>query len=90
MPAAQRVGDADTGGGVITASLQSHVFCNGALVAVNGSPVSGHVPGGVHAAPRTASGSSTVFIKGIPVNRTGDADTCGHPRAAGSPNVFVG
>jgi uncharacterized Zn-binding protein involved in type VI secretion len=37
----------------------------------------------------TANGSTTVFINGIPVNRRGDADSCGHPREQGSSNVFV-
>jgi uncharacterized Zn-binding protein involved in type VI secretion len=31
-----------------------------------------------------------VFINGIPVNRQGDEDECGHGRAEGSPDVFIG
>jgi len=30
-----------------------------------------------------------VFINNIPVNRRGDPDSCDHPRAQGSPDVFV-
>lgn len=88
MPAAQRVGDANSGGGKVTKSKQSTVFINNKLVAVDGSDVSGHGPG-PHGAPKTAKGSKNVFINNIPVNRTGDTDTCGHPRQAGSPDVFV-
>lgn len=88
MPAAQRMGDADTGGGKITKVKQTNVFINNKLVAVDGSDVSGHGPG-VHGGPKTANGSKNVFINSIPVNRTGDKDTCGHPRDAGSPDVFV-
>lgn len=89
MPAIQRIGDANSGGGVVTSSGQSHVSANGLLVAVDGSPVSGHGLG-VHSAPVTANGSSKVFINGIPVNKTGDADSCGHARTGGSGNVNVG
>lgn len=83
------IGTPNTAGAPVTSSLQSTVYCNGQLVAVDGSPVAGHGPG-IHAGPVTANGSSTVFINGIPVNRKGDADTCGHARASGSPNTTVG
>lgn len=88
---AHRVGDVDTGGGVVTSSLQSKVRINGRLASVDGSPVSGHPPFlPPHDAPSTANGSSKVRFGGIPANRQGDADTCGHARAAGSPNVRIG
>jgi uncharacterized Zn-binding protein involved in type VI secretion len=88
MPAVQRLGDPNTAGAAITGTLQASVFTNGKLTAVNGSPVETHNI--IHISPKTASGNPTVFINGIPVNRTGDADTCGHARGAGSPNVFIG
>ena len=91
MAAAQRNGDANTGGGVINSIPQSTVFVNSKLVSVNGSKGTGHGIG-IHAANAwdTANGSSTVFAGGIAINRTGDADTCTHARAGGSDDVFVG
>jgi uncharacterized Zn-binding protein involved in type VI secretion len=68
--------------------VQQTVYANNLLVSVDGSPVEDHGPG-VHADPLTANGSPNVFIQFIPVNRLGDEDTCGHPRAQGSPNVYV-
>jgi len=91
MAAAQRNGDANTAGGVINSIPQSTVFVNSKLVSVNGSKGTGHGIG-IHAANAwdTANGSSTVSAGGIAINRTGDADTCTHPRAGGSSDVFVG
>lgn len=87
--AAHRLGDPNDAGAAITSIPQSTVFINGLQVSIDGSDVEGHGVG-EHAGPLTASGSPTVFINNIPVNRTGDPDTCGHPRAEGSPDVFVG
>ena len=91
MPAIQRMGDANSAGGVINSIPQSTVKANGSLVSVNGSKGTGHGIG-IHAANAwdTANGSSTVRAGGTPVNRTGDADTCGHARVGGSSNVNVG
>lgn len=89
MPAVHRIGDPNSGGGTVASTTQGTVFANGILISVNGSPVTDHGRG-VHDAPTTASGSATVFINGIPVNRAGDSDTCGHQRTSGSPNVNVG
>ena len=83
-----RIGDPNTGGGVVTSSTQGSVYANNILIATDGSPVSGHGIG-IHAGPNTANGSSDVIAENIPVNSQGDADTCGHTRAAGSPDVFV-
>ena len=92
MAAAQRNGDSNDGGGVINSIPQSTVFVNSKLVSVNGSIGTGHPVGPPHSAGtwKTANGSSTVSAGGIAINRTGDADTCTHPRAGGSGNVFVG
>lgn len=88
MPAVSRVGDADSGGGKVVSGVDS-VIVNGKPISVNGKPVSGHgLP--PHAAPQTANGLATVIAGGIPVNRVGDADTCGHARAQGSPDVTAG
>ena len=91
MPKAQRNGDSNNGGGEINSIPQSTVFVNSKLVSVNGSKGTGHGIG-IHAANAwdTANGSSTVFVGGIAINRTGDADTCAHTRAGGSDDVFVG
>lgn len=86
---AHRLGDPDTAGAAITSVIQPDVFVNNILASIDGCPVAGHAPG-EHSSPVTANGSPTVFIHNIPFNRTGDADSCGHPRAAGSPDVFVG
>lgn len=81
-PPVHRLGDANSGGGVIESIAQGTVYANGKLVSINGSAVSDNSV--------TANGSATVFIGGIPVNQQGDADTDRRSRAAGSPNVFVG
>lgn len=87
MPGVARVG-VDAAGGTILGGGNSHVYCNGALVAVLGDGVAGHgIP--PHAAPVMASASSTVFINGIPICREGDVASCGHP-ASGSGDTFAG
>lgn len=80
--------DRNTAGAPITKVRQSTVYANNLLVSVDGSDVRGHGPG-KHASPKTANGSRNVFINNIPVNKRGDHDTCGHPRASGSNNVQV-
>ena len=90
----QRMGDANTGGGVINSISQipqNTVKANSEYVSIDGSKGTGHGVG-IHAvnAWQTANGSETVKIGGIPVNRTGDADTCTHTRTGGSSNVNVG
>lgn len=89
MPAIERLLDLNEADAPIIDIPQSTVFANDLLVSIDGSDVEGHGPG-EHASPLTANGSPTVFVAYIPVNRIGDPDTCGHPRATGSPNVFVG
>lgn len=88
----QRLTDSNSGGGSITnTDGNSTVFANNLLVSVDGSIGSGHgkrkhKPG----AWATAGGSGSVFAHGVPVNYTGNGDTCGHARVGGSGNVFVG
>jgi len=88
MPAAARVGDPDTGGGVVLAGAAT-VFVNNIPMAVIGKPVSGHGKG-PHAGPSTQQGSGTVFVENIPAHYVGASDTCGHVRASGSSDTFVG
>lgn len=88
MPQVHRQSDPNTAGAPIVEVIQSSVFTNYLLTSVDGSLVQGHGIG-EHSSPLTANGSTTVFIEFIPVNRQGDADTCGHPRVNGSPDVFA-
>ncbi len=86
MPAVQRDGDANTASGVGSSSV--NVKANGSSVLVDGSSVSPHP--GPHVGAVTANGSSTVFVNGIPINRTGDLDSCLHARSGGSSDVNAG
>jgi uncharacterized Zn-binding protein involved in type VI secretion len=88
MPAVQRVGDADSGGGVITGGVDS-VRVNGISVSVNGSGVSPHARKNSHR-PVTSGGVGSVRAGGTPVNVAGNSDTCGHARTGGSNNVRAG
>ena len=88
MPQVHRLTDPNTAHAPIIEVIQKSVYTNGLLTSVDGCPVRGHGPGR-HGHPLTANGSPNVFIEYIPVNRLGDPDTCGHPRAAGSPDVYV-
>ena len=92
MPKAQRNGDSNNAGGVINSIPQGNTFCNGKLLSVDGSKGTGHPVGPPHAAGAwsTANGNTKVRCNSIPVNRQGDADTCGHTRSGGSNNVNVG
>ena len=91
MAAAQRMTDANTGGGTISSVTQSTVYANSKLLSVNGSSVTTHgTDPAVHSGATTANGSSTVFAGGIAINRTGDLDSCTHTRTGGSGDVFVG
>ena len=91
MPKVARMGDLNSGGGIIQTIQQSTVFANGKLISVDGSRGSGHPVGPPHAlnAWTTTNGSSTVSIEGIPVNDEGDPDSCTHVRVDGSPDVFT-
>lgn len=86
-----RVGDINSAGGVV---VQGHpnITVNGRLAAKQGSRVTPHpccgAPGcNIHCVAIAAyPGSRLVTMNGIPTLRIGDKDTCGHPRATGSPN----
>lgn len=90
MPAVQRQGDSNSAGGQATGGIAS-VRVNGKPIVVAGGGVSGHAPWGKahppHAAAKVKGGSATVRAAGVPVIRTGDIDTCGHPRSGGSADV---
>ena len=90
---AQRKTDANNIGAIISGVTNNNVFVNGLLLSTDGSSVADHLPvDGIntHVNTTTANGSSTVKSGGVAVNRTGDADSCGHTRAGGSDNVNIG
>jgi uncharacterized Zn-binding protein involved in type VI secretion len=95
VPSVQRIGDRNSAGGVIL-NGDSSVLINGRAVAVQGASVSAHPCCGQRGCPpthcnaRTQANNSTVLVNGIPLVLNGDVDTCGHPRASGSPDVLVG
>ena len=94
MPAVVRKGDVNSAGGVATQGAAT-VLVNGRGVVPPGSSVTPHpccgAPGcAIHCAAVTTGGSSTVFAEGKPIILKGDSDSCGHSRAQGSPDVFIG
>lgn len=84
-----RLGDLNAGGGAVIFAKAVTVVAGGAPVATTGDAVSPHGDP-PHSSPVTGMGSPTVLAQGVPVNRTGDIDTCGHPRATGYPPVLIG
>jgi uncharacterized Zn-binding protein involved in type VI secretion len=94
MPEAQRVGDANTVGGVAQGGVDS-VRVNGRAIIVDGNSVTPHPCCGqrrcpsIHCSASTAGGSGDVRAGGISVVRTGDSDTCGHARSGGSGDTRV-
>jgi len=94
MPAVQRNGDANTAGGVVSGG-NSSVRINGRPVTVVGNSVSPHPCCGrkrcppIHCSATTTGGAGSVRVGGIKVILTGHADTCGHTRSGGSPNVRI-
>jgi uncharacterized Zn-binding protein involved in type VI secretion len=95
MPAGiVRVGDANTGGGLVTVGDPT-VLVNGRPVAVINSPVSPHPPCGApgqyaHCVAFTQMKPGAVFVNGKPIATWPTVDTCGHPRITGSFDVIIG
>jgi uncharacterized Zn-binding protein involved in type VI secretion len=93
MPGVQRMGDANSNGGVIKTGVKS-VLVNNRPIAVIGLPVSAHVPCPIipkHCnAKTTIAIARSVRVNNRPVIVTGDNDTCSHMRVGGSTNVKVG
>ena len=91
---AQRKGDSNLGGGLITKGDNS-VLINGRPAASPGSLVTPHPPCGrrapQHCAAVTRGGSKSVLVNGKPLLTSGDKDGCSHGRSAGgSRDVRVG
>lgn len=96
MPAAQRNGDSNAGGGVAQGGVPS-VRVNGRAVMIPAQSVTAHPPyprrgrnGHNNGSQKTAGGIASVRAGGQPIVVTGNSDTCGHPRAGGSGDVRVG
>lgn len=88
MPAVQRQGDQDTGGGKILSGVGS-VRTNGIPTATINLAVSWHGKK-AHASAKTTTGVGSVRVEGQPISVAGDADTCGHTRTGGSGDVRAG
>lgn len=92
MPAAARVTDTTTHGGVIVGPGVATVLIGGMPAAVATDQHICALPPTSH--PLTASpfpmGSGTVLIGGKPALRTSDVCVCGAGAAVGSPTVLIG
>jgi uncharacterized Zn-binding protein involved in type VI secretion len=92
MPAAARVGDISTHGGVITGPGAATVFIGGMPAAIAGDthvcviPPPGHVP----TTSPFPMGSTTVTLVGRPALRTTDVCLCGAMPAVGAITVMIG
>jgi uncharacterized Zn-binding protein involved in type VI secretion len=91
---AQRKGDPNMGGGLITNGDKS-VLINGRPAAIPNTPVTPHPPcsprNRIHCVAVTRGGSKSVFVNKKPLMTSGDKDTCSHGRAmSGSKDVIVG
>lgn len=91
---AQRQGDPNTGGGLITRG-DSSVLINGRPAAYPAISVTPHPPcspkNPIHCVAVTKGGSKSVRVNGKPLLTSGDGDTCGHGRSSGgSSDVRVG
>jgi uncharacterized Zn-binding protein involved in type VI secretion len=93
MPGVQRMGDANSAGGVITSGDKT-VLVNKRPIATIGLSVSAHPPCPI--VPKHCNAKTTIAIvrsvrvNKLPIISTGDNDTCSHMRVGGSPNVKVG
>tara|TARA_B110000114_G_C14939186_1_gene335649 strand:+ start:457 stop:741 length:285 start_codon:yes stop_codon:yes gene_type:complete len=89
-----RINDINQAGGAVT-NAHANVLANGRPLAKKTSPVTPHPPCSpldpIHCVATSGTpGSIKVLANGIALLRVGDRDTCGHSRATGSRNVFVG
>jgi len=92
MPAAARVGDVTTHGGMIVGPGCATVMIGGMPAAVMGDnhacvipPNTGHIPMGPF-----PLGSTSVIIGGKAAVRQGDTSVCGATAAVGCPTVIIG
>lgn len=93
MPGIHRMFDINSGGGTIILPLQTNVFANFRLVAVQGSLVAPHAPcpsNPAHCAAICTPLSLSVNANFLPVIKDQDIDSCGDTRVMGSLDVQVG
>lgn len=95
MPAAARVGDATSHGGVLQpAGAATTVLVGGAPAAVVGTmhacALPATPPHPVPLTPVLPPGSATVLVEGRPAARQGDLAACGAQVVAGAPTVLIG
>lgn len=92
MPAAARITDTTTHGGIIIGPGVANVLIGGMPAAVLGDnhicpiPPPAHLP----TVSPFPMGSSTVMIGGKPALRVGDSCLCGAAAAVGEPTVIIG
>ena len=92
MPAAARITDTTTHGGIIIGPGVANVLIGGMPAAVLGDnhicpiPPPAHLP----TVSPFSMGSSTVMIGGKPALRAGDTCLCGASAAVGEPTVIIG
>ena len=93
MPAVQRVGDLNAGGGIALGPGHDNVLVNGRPALKPNTPFTPHIGCNpkkpIHCAGVVGimGGSPSVRANGIPLVVTGDKDSCQHGRSGGSPNV---
>jgi len=95
-----RLTDRNSAGGVIDLCVAKTVFVDNLPISTDGSQGTEHPPcdddddendtNHCYHYWFTDNGSKSVFVENRPVNFEGNADTCGHVRIEGSPDVFVG
>jgi uncharacterized Zn-binding protein involved in type VI secretion len=86
MPAIVLNGDIVGGSAIAT---ESSVYINGKNVVCVGDSITPHGDGG-HSGAVMVQGSSTVFIGGKAVCRSGDAASCGHTAISSYTQVVIG
>ena len=94
MPAVQRVGDLNAGGGIALGPGHDNVLVNGQPALRPNTPYTPHLGCGKgfnlrHCAGVVGviGGATSVNANGEPLVVTGDKDFCLHARQGGSPNV---
>lgn len=94
MPAVTRLGDVCTGHDCypprVNDEASENVFVNGIGVHREGDHWVEHTCGDNTHDGTLETGSSTVFVNGVPAARIGDPISCGSLSAQGSPSVFFG
>jgi uncharacterized Zn-binding protein involved in type VI secretion len=90
MPAAARVGDPSTHGGVLSGLGVSTVLIGHLPASVAGDTHTCGIPPPHPTVTPFPAGSSTVFIGGRPALRITDVCGCGATAATGEPTVSIG